>query len=170
MGLLWRDAAQVLADRLRRRGVDPGRVHDVEAAWQAFTEFLALPVDGLEPVEEDADGFLVQWGRYSWNDRLPGLCFTRQFAVDVREEWAGKDWYQPEIWQVNLDMVFADTPELAELGRPVPADTGLNFSPPGPERDRAVRAVRQRLAQHPALQAAWTSSPARSCVTLDDAG
>jgi hypothetical protein len=67
-------------------------------------------------------------------------------------------------------MVFLDTPELADLGRPVPADTGLNFSAPGPERDRAVRLVEWRLAQHPALQAAWASSSARSCVTFDDAG
>lgn len=170
MGLLWRDAGQTLASLLRRYGVDPDRVHDVAAAWQAFTEFLALPVDGLEPVENDADGFLVQWGRYSWNDRLPSLTFTRQFAVDVRDAWAGKDWYQPEIWQVNLEMVFPDTPELAGLGRPVPADTGLDFSAPGPKRDRAIRAVAQRLTQHAALQAAWASSPARSCVTLDDAG
>lgn len=156
---------------LRRYGVDPDHVHDVAAAWQAFTEFLVLPVDGLEPVENDADGFMVQWGRYSWNDRLPSIAFTRQFAVDVRDVWAGpKDWYQPEIWQVNLDMVFLDTPELADFDRLAPADTGLNFSAPGPERDRAIRAVEQRLAQHPALQAAWASSPARSCVMLDDAG
>jgi hypothetical protein len=155
---------------LRRHGVDPDRVHNVAAAWQAFTEFLALPVDGLEPVENDADGFMVQWGRYSWNDRVPSLAFTRQFAVEVRDAWAGKDGYQPEIWQVNLDMVFLDTPELAELGRSVLADTGLDFSAPGPKRDRAISAVEQRLAQHPALQAAWAIRPARSCVTLDDAG
>ncbi|MEU4428752.1 hypothetical protein AB0F81_49770 [Actinoplanes sp. NPDC024001] len=170
MGFLWRDAAQMLAGRLRRYGVDPGHVHDVAVAWQAFTEFLALPVDGLEPVENDADGFMVQWGRYSWNDRLPGLSFTRQFAVDVRDAWAGKDWYQPEIWQVSLDMVFPDTPELAQFGRPGPADTGLDFSAPGPERDRAVRAVEQRLTQDPTLRAAWASRPARSSVTLDEAG
>jgi hypothetical protein len=169
--LPWRDAAQVLDGLLRRYGVDPDQVHDVAAAWQAFTLFLALPVDRLEPVENDADGFTVQWGRYSWNDRLPSLAFTRQFAVDIRDAWtAPKEWGQPEIWQVNLEMLFLDTPELADLGRSVPADTGLNFSAPGPERDRAIRAVEQRLAQLPALQAAWASSPARSSVTLDDAG
>ncbi|MBU2665853.1 hypothetical protein KOI35_20285 [Actinoplanes bogorensis] len=166
MGTPWRDAAETFADLLRGRGVDAGHVHDVAAAWQAFTEFLALAVDGLEPVEEDADGFLVQWGRYSWDDRLPSLSFTRQFAVDVRDAWADQDWYQPEIWQVSLDMVFADTPELAQLGRPAAADTGFDFSPPGPERDHALRAVEKRLAQHPALRAAWASSPARSSLTL----
>ncbi|WP_157411478.1 hypothetical protein [Actinoplanes rectilineatus] len=45
-----------------------------------------------------------------------------------------------------------------------------DFSAPGAERDRAIHAVEQRLTQHPALQSAWKSSPARSCVTLDDAG
>lgn len=170
VGLPWRDSAQILTDLLRRRGVDPDHVHDVAVAWKAFTEFLALPVDGLEPVENDADGFMAQWGRYSWNDRLPSVAFTRQFAVGVRDVWAGKDWYQPEIWQVTLEMVFSDTAELAGIGRSAPADTGLEFSAPGPERDRAVRAVEDRLTRHPALRAAWASSPARSCVTLDDAG
>ena len=61
--LPWRDAAQALAGRLRRSGVDPDHVHDVAAAWQSFTDFLTLPVDGLEPVANDADGFMVQWGR-----------------------------------------------------------------------------------------------------------
>jgi hypothetical protein len=98
VGLLWRDAGEMLAGLLRRDGVDPDRVHDVAAAWRAFTEFLALPVDGLEPVENDADGFLVQWGRYSWNDRLPSLTFTRQFAVDVRDAWAGKEALVIDVW------------------------------------------------------------------------
>ncbi|GAA4606451.1 hypothetical protein BJY16_005838 [Actinoplanes octamycinicus] len=167
MGFPWRDAAQILDGLLRRYDVDPDHVHDVPAAWQAFTAFLALPVDGLEPVENDADGFMVQWGRYSWNDRLPSVAFTRQFAVDVRDAWtAPEDWYQPELWQVNLEMVFPDTPELAGVGRSSPADTGLDFSAPGPERNRAIRAVEQELARQPALQAAWASSPARSGVTL----
>ncbi|BEL06484.1 hypothetical protein Q0Z83_046750 [Actinoplanes sichuanensis] len=146
-------------------------MHDVAAAWRAFTEFLALPVDGLEPVEHHADGFMVQWGRYSWNDGLPSVTFTREFAVDVRDTWtADEAWYQPEIWQVNLDMVFPDTPELAGLGGPGQGATGLDFSAPGPDRDRAVRAVEQRLAQHPALRTAWASNPTRSSVALDDAG
>ncbi|WP_433789163.1 hypothetical protein [Actinoplanes sp. CA-252034] len=170
MGLLWRDAARVLADLLRRYGVDPERVHDVAAAWHAFTDFLALPVDGLEPAENDVDGFMVQWGRYSWNDRLPSVAFTRELIIDARGSRVGEAPYQPEIWQVSLDMVFPDTPELAELGRPGAADTGLDFSRPGPERDRAVHAMEQRLRQHPALQAAWASSPAHSSLTLYDAG
>jgi hypothetical protein len=29
-------------------------------------------------------------------------------AVDVRVTWAESDWYQPEYWQVNLELVFDD--------------------------------------------------------------
>ena len=53
------------------------------------------------------------------------MTFTRQFAVDVRDAWAGADRYQPEVWQVSLDMVFPDTPELGEK-----VGSGPRNSPP----------------------------------------
>ena len=85
MGVGWRDSPEVLARPLREHGQDPNQVSDVEAAWQAFCSFLACPIDGLEPgPDRDADGFVVQWGRYGWTDRRPSLSFTRQMAVDVR--------------------------------------------------------------------------------------
>ena len=93
-------------------------MHNVAAAWQAFAQFLALPVDGLEAVENDADGFMVQWGRYSWNDRLPNLTLTRQFTIDVWDAWPGEDGCQPEIWQVNLHMVSPDTPNWPSSAGP----------------------------------------------------
>ncbi|MEV1319973.1 hypothetical protein AB0J14_28285 [Micromonospora arborensis] len=112
---------------------------NVETAWKAFREFLAQPVDGLEAgLDSDADGFIVQWGRYSWHDQLPSLSFTRQLAVDVRETWTETDWYQPEIWQVSLDLVVPDASALADLDQLDIQDTGFDFSPPGPERDRAI--------------------------------
>jgi hypothetical protein len=160
----------MLAGLLRRDGLDPDGVQSVSAAWQAFAEFLLLPVDGLESAENGGDGFMVQWGRFSWNDRLPSLAFTREFAVDVRDTWAEQEWYQPEIWQVTLDMVFLDTPRLADLGQSDSGHTIMNYSAPGPDRGRAIRAVEQQLAQYPAVQVAWASSPVRSRVTLDDAG
>jgi len=59
-----------------------------ESAWRVFCAFLAVEVDGLETApDSDADGFIVQWGRYSWNGGLPSL----QFAVDVRAEWTETD-------------------------------------------------------------------------------
>ena len=85
MGVEWRDSPEVLFRLLRQHGQDPARVSSVEAAWQAFRSFLAVPVDGLEPgPDSDADGFIVQWGRYRSPDRRPSLIFTRQLAL-----WAG---------------------------------------------------------------------------------
>lgn len=79
MGIAWRESPEVLVGLLRRHGLAPDRVDNVDVAWKAFCEFLAQPVDGLEPgPDSDADGFVVQWGRDSWHDRLPSLSFTRQ--------------------------------------------------------------------------------------------
>jgi hypothetical protein len=145
-------------------------VDNVEIAWKAFCEFLAQPVDGLEPgPDSDADGFIVQWGRYSWHDRLPSLSFTRQFAVDVRATWTETDWYQPEYWQLSLDLVFPDAPTLADLDQLNVQDTGFDFSPPGPERDRAISEAEWEIRHYPTLQALWASTPQRSTVTLDQA-
>lgn len=163
----WRDSAEVLAGLLREHGQDPGSVVNVEAAWQAFRSFLSTPIDGLEPdPDSDADGFIVQWGRYGWNDRRPSLAFTRQMAVDVRATWTETDWYQPELWQLNLELIFDDGPELATL---TTSDTGFDFSPPGPERDHAIRAVELEIQQHATLRAMWASIPARSKLDLDEA-
>ena len=167
MGVAWRDSPEELIGLLRRHGLSPDRVDDVEAAWKAFREFLAQPVDGLEPgPDSDADGFIVQWGRYSWNDHLPSLSFTRQFAVDVRDFWTETDCYQPEYWQVSLDLIFPDAPALADLARLNVQDTGFDFSPPGPARDHAISEAEWELQHYPALQALWTSTPLRSAVTL----
>lgn len=170
MGIVWRDSPEELVGLLRRHGLTPDRVDNVEAAWKAFREFLAQPVDGLEPgVDSDADGFIVQWGRYSWHDRLPSLGFTRQFAVDVRDTSAETDWYQPEYWQVSLDLVFPDTPALADLDRLNVQSTGFDFSPIGPERDHALSEAEWELQRYPTLQKLWASTPIRSAVTLDRA-
>jgi hypothetical protein len=160
-----------LASALRRHGLTPERVSNVDTAWKAFLAFLAEPVDGLEPgPDSDADGFIVQWGRYSWHDHLPSLSFTRQFAVDVRDAWTESDWYQPEYWQVSLDMVFADSPALADLDQLDQQDTGHDFSPPGPERDHAIAEAEWAIRNYPTLQALWASTPLRSAITLDRAG
>ncbi|MEU2667211.1 hypothetical protein [Micromonospora sp. NPDC007220] len=167
MGIAWRDSPEELVVLLRRHGLTPDQVDNVEAAWKAFREFLTRPVDGLEPgPDSDADGFIVQWGRYSWHDLLPSLSFTRQLAVDVREAWTETDWYQPEYWQVSLDLVFPDAPVLADLDRLNVQNTGFDFSPPGPERDRAIGEAAWEVQHYPTLQALWASTPLRSAVTL----
>lgn len=170
MGVGWRDSLKALAASLREHGQDPGHVTNVEAAWQAFRSFLASPVDGLQPdPDSDADGFIVQWGRYGWNDRCPSLTFTRHMAVDVRASGTESDWYQPEYWQLNLELIFADVPELADIDELEVHDTGFHFSPPGPEQDRAFREVEREIQQYPPLQALWDSAPVRTNLNLDHA-
>src|SRR6476661_4955882 len=116
MGTGWRDSPEVLTRLLREHGQDPSHVTSVEASWQAFRSFLASPVDGLEPdPQRDADGFIVQWGRYVWDDMRPSLTFTRQMAVNVKATWTESDWYQPEYWQVTLELIFDDAPALAGI-------------------------------------------------------
>ncbi|GAA1645255.1 hypothetical protein [Actinoplanes couchii] len=171
MAIAWRDSPEALVEILRRRGLDPDRVDNVEAAWAAFGEFLREPIDGLEPdPDSDADGFIVQWGRYGWHDRLPSLSFTRQYAVNMRATWTEPDWYQPEHWHVNLTLVFPDAPALADLGQLNVQDTGFDFSPPGAERDHAIREAEWEMNHYPTLRALWKSVPSSSAVTLDQAG
>ncbi len=170
MGIAWRESPEELVGLLRHHGLTPDRVNNVGTAWKAFRDFLAQPVDGLEPgPNSDADGFTIQWGRYSWHNRLPSLSFTRQFAVDVRGRWKETDWYQPEIWQVSLDLVFADAPALADLGRLNVQDSGFDFSPLGPERDHAIGEAESEVQHHPMLRALWARTPVHSAVMLDRA-
>ncbi|GIF68446.1 hypothetical protein Ais01nite_64810 [Asanoa ishikariensis] len=159
MGVWWRDSPAKLVELLRRRGLDPDRVDDVEAAWQAFREFLAVPVDGLEAdPDADSDGWIIQWGRYSWHDNLPSLGFTRQFGVGD---------HQPEYWQVSLELVFSDGPAIDQLHA---QDTGFDFSAQGQEQDAALSEAERELHHDPALQALWKSTPTRSAITLERAG
>jgi hypothetical protein len=170
MGVGWRDSREVLAGLLHEQSQDPDRLTDVEATWRVFRSFLALPIDGLEPDPgSDADGFIVQWGRYSWNDRRPSLSFTRQMAVDVRATWMEPDWYQPEVWHLELKLVFEDSPALVDLGQLGVRNTGFNFSPPGPEQDRVFGRIGRQIQQYPALQALWASTPMHSSLNLYNA-
>jgi len=91
-------------------------------------------------------------------------------AVDVRATWMETDWYQPEYWQVSLELIFGDAPELADVGQLEYQDTGFDFSKPGPEQDAAFREVEWEIKQYPPLQALWASSPVRSSLNLDQAG
>jgi hypothetical protein len=166
----WLNSADVLREMIRKQGSDPDRVESPESAWRVFCAFLAVEVDGLETALDcDADGFIVQWGRYSWNGGLPSLTFTRQFAVDVRAAWTETDWYQPEYWQVSLDMVFPDQPALADLDQLNTSNSGFYFERPGPDMDNALREALWDFEQYPTLQALWASTPLRSAVDLAQA-
>ena len=70
---------------------------------------------------------------------------------------------------MNLDLVFADAPALADLDELNVQDSGFDFSSPGLERDRAFREVEWEVGQYPTLQALWARVPLRSSVHLDHA-
>lgn len=159
MAISWRDSADAFAELLRRHGVDPGAVTDVEAAWRAFGEFVQVTIDGLD-TDPDADGFLVQWGRYSWNDDRLSLSFTRQLAVDDPDQ-------QPEYWQVDLAMCFDDEPDLLGLDALEAQDTGHSFDPVGPQRAAALVEMRADLERHPQLRSAWRATPVTSDLSLE---
>ncbi|GAA1526381.1 hypothetical protein GCM10009827_048970 [Dactylosporangium maewongense] len=174
MGVSWRAAGKLFERCLAGHGLDPAGVDDVEAAWRAFEAFVQVEIDGLDP-GADADGFIVQWGRYSWNGGLPSLDFTRQLAVvDVHdaggtEGTEGSDDVEvgPELWQVSLQLWFADGIELAGIGELRPSDSGFDFTPVGAGREAALAAVRGQIERLPPVRAAWRAKPVGSGLAFD---
>ncbi|MFF2132247.1 hypothetical protein ACFVW1_44260 [Streptomyces olivochromogenes] len=97
----------VFARILRQRAVEPESVRDVDAAWDAFGEFLQVEVEGIERLENDGDGFIVEWGRWGWNDDQPSMSFGRLLAVNGADHRDAPD-RQPEYWKVELQLVFGE--------------------------------------------------------------
>ncbi|HTJ33825.1 MAG TPA: hypothetical protein VL738_11395 [Dactylosporangium sp.] len=173
MPVQWQLSADIFAQTLRRHGVDPGAVLDVEAAWRAFGEFLQVDFDGLDP-DPDADGFIVQWGRYNWNGERLALSFTRQLAVLDDEDDPDPDDPDPDdtdrpqaLWQIHLELRFADEPDLVGLDGLETQDTGFAFDPIGPERAAALAAARTEMERHPQLRAIWRATPVSSTLSFD---
>lgn len=170
MPVPWRSSTEAFADMLRRHGVDPSGVTDVDAAWRAFGEFLQLEVDGLDPrPESDADGFIVQWGRNSWNNGQLSLTLTRQLAVADGPDLDDPYW-QPEYWQLELTMCFDDEPSLIGLDTLEIQDTDFDFGPVGPGRAAALAEMRADMERYPQLRAALAATPVRSSLSLERAG
>ncbi|MFG3580044.1 hypothetical protein [Micromonospora chersina] len=167
MHIPWRNSVDVFAQILRRHGVDQDCVTDVEATWGAFAEFLQLDIDGLDPApDSDADGFIVQWGRRSWSDNRLILTFTRQLAIaDVGER--DGPYPQPELWQLDLEMAFADAADLIGLDRLDVQDTGFTFAPTGPLRATALVDTWMETQQHAPVRAAWVATPASSGLSFE---
>ncbi|MEJ3745334.1 hypothetical protein WEI85_18830 [Actinomycetes bacterium KLBMP 9797] len=167
MTVAWQSSAEVFERLLRQRGIDPHSVNDVEAAWAAFEEFVQTPVNGILPGDDcDADGFIVQWGRWSWNDKRPALCFTRQLAVPDPEDPDG----QPSYWQVELEMLFQDEASLEGLDELNESNSGFSFDPISPARGSELAALRDHyLGLYPQLCVLWRATPVESRLSLHQA-
>ncbi|MGW6903089.1 hypothetical protein [Streptomyces sp. NPDC054940] len=166
MPVPWESSTDAFAQVFRRRGIEPDAVRDVEAAWEAFGEFLQIEIAGIEGPENDGDGFIVQWGRWGWNDDQPALSFGRQLAVT--EAGTGDDPHtQPEYWQVELLLTFAEDPAWADLDSLGHQDTGFDFDEIGAPRTAALGRIRRFLQSCPQLAALWRAEPVRSGLTLE---
>ncbi|MFD5572680.1 hypothetical protein [Streptomyces cadmiisoli] len=169
MPIPWRSSADMFAQILKRRGVEPDAVRDVPAAWDAFGEFLQIEIAGIEASENDGDGFIVQWGRWDWNDNQPALSFGRQLAVTEVGEPDERYW-QPEYWQVELQLIFREDPAWADLASLGHQDTGFDFDEVGPPRTAALERICRFLDLYPQLAAIWRAEPICSDLTIERAG
>jgi hypothetical protein len=165
MGFAWRDSADVLRSMLRGRGQDPDAVRSTAEAWRAFADFLGTPVDGIcRPVEDyDSDGFILQWGRTSWSSDRQSLTFTRQLAVAGKDDDKADEHWQPEYWQVNLELVYDDTEEIRDEFE---ADTGFYFFDGAESLSSELADVRDTCVP---LRTAMRLAPLSSALTFDRA-
>ncbi|MFJ6486417.1 MULTISPECIES: hypothetical protein [unclassified Streptomyces] len=169
MAAHWKNSPEVFVLALRRHGLDPDAIDDVARAWSAFQEFVQLPVDGIEPARDDGDGFIVQWGRWSWNGDRPALVFTRQFAVRDEDDQDDEFW-QPQRWSVELELFFADSPAWADLDDTARADSmGFDFAPIGHERAAALARIATFVETLPQVSAMWQAIPVGSALGLERA-
>lgn len=67
---------------------------------------------------------------------------------------------------MELDLIFDDEPALADVHQLGAWNTGFDFSPPGPEQERALGEVDRKTQQYPTLRALWTSTPAHGSLPL----
>ena len=112
MGVPWRSSADEFSRILREYGQEPTAGTDVAAAWRAFCEFLHVEIKGFVPEPDaDVDGFIVQWGRYSWHGGRQCVSFTRQLAVPT-----GSSDPQPDYWDfVYFSFVLGMTFQVSDV-------------------------------------------------------
>ncbi|MFR9777205.1 hypothetical protein ACL02O_14225 [Micromonospora sp. MS34] len=140
---------------------------DVEAAWGAFAEFLQLDIDGVDPTPgSDADGFIIQWGRRTWSDNRLILTFTRQLAITDIGDHEDPYW-QPELWQLDLEMTFDNEVDLFGLDRLDLHDTGFKFAPTGPLRAAALADIWATAQRRAPVRAVWIATPASSGLSFE---
>ncbi len=169
MAMHWKSSPELFALILRRHGLDPDAVDDVARAWSAFQEFVQVQIDGIEPAEDDGDGFIVQWGRWGWNDNCPTLAFTRQFAVNDEDD-RNEEFWQPQRWNIELELFFADAPAWADLDNmPWTNSMGFDFDPIGHERTAMLAQIAAFIETLPQVSAMWRATPIGSALKLERA-
>lgn len=165
----WKNSLDVFAQILQRHGLEPDAVDDVERAWSAFQEFVQVEFDGVEPIENDGDGFIVQWGRWGWSGSRPALAFTRQFAL-ADDGDRNDEYWQPQYWVVELELCFAENPAWADLSEMAWANSmGFDFDAIGPDRAAALAQISAFIETLPQVAAMWRTAPVSSALTLDRA-
>ncbi|WP_181649667.1 hypothetical protein [Streptomyces sp. WAC00263] len=165
MPVSWRSSADAFAEILQRRGVEPDAVVDVEAAWEAFEEFVQVSLTGIEGPENDGDCIIAQWGKWDWNEEQPTLSFGRQLAVSEGDR-RDPDW-QPAYWLVELELRFADDPAWSDIDSVGLQDTGFDAAEIGAPRTAVLADIHRLVHSYPQLAAMWRAQPVRSRVALE---
>jgi hypothetical protein len=150
-------------------GLIPHAIRDVNAAWKAFGEFLQDEIEGIERSEEDGDGFIVEWGRWDWNDDQPALSFGRLLAVNDAGERDDPHW-QAEYWELELQLVFTEDPAWADLDRIGFQSTGFDYNEIGEPRIASLAEICRVIESYPQLAAMSRAQPISSDLALDRAG
>jgi hypothetical protein len=99
----------------------------------------------------------------------PALSLGRLLAVRDDGDRDDPSW-QPEYWQIGLEVLFADDPAWSDLGTLPHQDTGFDFAEIGQPRLVALAAARAMVESFPQLRAMWRAQPVRSSLTLERAG
>ncbi|GAA0976234.1 hypothetical protein GCM10009555_035430 [Acrocarpospora macrocephala] len=130
------------------------------AAWAAFAEFAQTNIAGIDTrPDSDSDGFILQWGRWSWNDHRPSMSFTRQVAVPCEnDQFEGL----VELWQIELVLFYEDSVALSSYSD---QDTGFYF----PNGDEEWQVALMEGQDFPPLQAVAKTAPVSSSLTLEHA-
>ena len=97
------------------------------------------------------------------------MSFGRQLAVYAGHGPDESAW-QPEHWQVELRLVFAEGPGWADLDSLGRQDTGFRFDGIGVPRAAALGRIRSSLPSYPQLAALWQAEPLLSDLVLERAG
>jgi hypothetical protein len=156
MGLVdWQAGPNLLASILRRHGQALDAMTDTITVWTAFAEFAQTKLAGIDArPDSDADGFILQWGRWSWNNNRPSMSFIRQVAVPCEGDQSGDC---VELWQIELVLFYEDSVMLSSH-----SDQTMGFY--FPKHDEEWKAVLIRAGDFPPLLAVATMAPVGSSM------